>query len=78
MQSAPWDETWHRLREWTAGQGPSERLAALLLVERIGSRSSKATDKAAVNEPELDTAAMAAKRQAPNSEVARTRERDPR
>lgn len=26
-----WDETWHRLREWTSGQGPSERLAALVL-----------------------------------------------
>lgn len=26
-----WDETWHRLREWTNGQGPSERLAAQLL-----------------------------------------------
>lgn len=25
------DETWHRLREWTAGQTPSERLAALVL-----------------------------------------------
>jgi hypothetical protein len=24
------DETWHRLREWTAGQAPSERLAAQL------------------------------------------------
>src|SRR5438105_3697276 len=22
-----WDETWHRLREWTSGQGRSERLA---------------------------------------------------
>lgn len=22
-----WDETWHRLREWTSGQAPSERLA---------------------------------------------------
>ena len=27
-----WDETWHRLREWTLGQGPSERLAAQLLI----------------------------------------------
>lgn len=27
-----WDETWHRLREWTNGQGPSERLAAQLLL----------------------------------------------
>lgn len=31
MKAARWDETWHRLREWTAGQGPSERMAALLL-----------------------------------------------
>jgi hypothetical protein len=29
--SERWDETWHRLREWTNGQGPAERLAALLL-----------------------------------------------
>lgn len=28
-----WDETWHRLREWTNGQGPSERLAAQILLE---------------------------------------------
>jgi hypothetical protein len=28
-----WDETWHRLREWTNGQGPSERLAAQLLIQ---------------------------------------------
>ena len=28
-----WDETWHRLREWTNGQGPSERLAAQLLLD---------------------------------------------
>ena len=27
-----WDETWHRLREWTSGQGPSERLAAQILI----------------------------------------------
>jgi hypothetical protein len=27
-----WDETWHRLREWTNGQAPSERLAAQLLI----------------------------------------------
>lgn len=27
-----WDETWHRLREWTKGQAPSERLAAQLLL----------------------------------------------
>ena len=31
--SARWDETWHRLREWTSGQGPSERLAAQILME---------------------------------------------
>jgi hypothetical protein len=27
-----WDETWHRLREWTNGQGQSERLAAQVLL----------------------------------------------
>ena len=27
-----WDETWHRLLEWTNGQGQSERLAAQVLV----------------------------------------------
>ena len=27
------DETWHRLLDWTQGQAPSERLAALLLNE---------------------------------------------
>lgn len=27
-----WDETWHRLRGWTNGQGPSERLAAQILI----------------------------------------------
>jgi hypothetical protein len=27
-----WDETWHRLLEWTVGQGPSERLAAQVLL----------------------------------------------
>jgi len=27
-----WDETWHRLREWTNGQAPSERLAVQLLL----------------------------------------------
>ncbi len=27
-----WDETWHRLLEWTSGQGPSERLAAQILL----------------------------------------------
>ncbi len=26
-----WDETWHRLRAWTNGQGPAERLAAIVL-----------------------------------------------
>jgi hypothetical protein len=31
MSTLRWDETWHRLREWTNGQGPSERLAAQLL-----------------------------------------------
>jgi len=31
--SERWDETWHRLREWTNGQGPSERLAAQILLE---------------------------------------------
>lgn len=34
---ARWDETWHRLREWTNGQAPSERLAAqVLLSEGFG------------------------------------------
>lgn len=28
-----WDETWHRLREWTNGQAQSERLAAQILVD---------------------------------------------
>ena len=28
-----WDETWHRLREWTNGQAPSERLAAQVLID---------------------------------------------
>lgn len=27
-----WDETWHRLIEWTKGQGPSERLSAQILL----------------------------------------------
>jgi len=27
-----WDETWHRLREWTNCQAPSERLAAQILL----------------------------------------------
>ena len=31
MTAPRWDETWHRLRQWTVGQGPSERMAALLL-----------------------------------------------
>lgn len=32
MTSDRWDETWHRLREWTNGQAPSERLAVQLLL----------------------------------------------
>jgi hypothetical protein len=32
VSTARWDETWHRLREWTGGQGPSERLSAQLLL----------------------------------------------
>jgi hypothetical protein len=32
MESIRWDETWHRLREWTNGQAPSERLAAQILI----------------------------------------------
>ena len=28
-----YDETWHRLREWTKGQAPSERLAAQILIQ---------------------------------------------
>lgn len=28
-----WDETWHRLREWTNGQAPSERLAAQIILQ---------------------------------------------
>jgi hypothetical protein len=31
--TARWDETWHRLREWTNDQGPSERLAAQILIK---------------------------------------------
>ena len=31
MPQNRWDETWHRLRDWTSGQGPSERLAAQIL-----------------------------------------------
>ena len=27
-----WDETWHRLRDWTQGQAPSERLAQQILL----------------------------------------------
>lgn len=27
-----WDETWHRLLDWTNGQGPAERLAAQILL----------------------------------------------
>jgi hypothetical protein len=30
--SRRWDETWHRLREWTSGQGPAERLAVQILL----------------------------------------------
>ncbi len=33
-----WDETWHRLREWTNGQAPAERLAAQLLLAEGFSR----------------------------------------
>jgi hypothetical protein len=32
VTSIRWDETWHRLREWTKGQAPSERLAAQILL----------------------------------------------
>lgn len=32
MTSPRWDETWHRLLQWTNGQGPSERLAAQILL----------------------------------------------
>lgn len=32
MVSKRWDETWHRLLQWTNGQGPSERLAAQVLL----------------------------------------------
>lgn len=32
MATPRWDETWHRLREWTNDQGPSERLAAQILL----------------------------------------------
>ncbi|WP_019498588.1 hypothetical protein [Pseudanabaena sp. PCC 6802] len=32
MTTPRWDETWHRLREWTSGQGLSERLSAQVLL----------------------------------------------
>jgi hypothetical protein len=32
MNTTRWDETWHRLREWTNDQAPSERLAAQILL----------------------------------------------
>jgi hypothetical protein len=32
MARTRYDETWHRLREWTKGQTPSERLAAQILI----------------------------------------------
>lgn len=32
MTNSRWDETWHRLLQWTNGQGPSERLAAQILL----------------------------------------------
>lgn len=32
MATPRWDETWHRLLEWTNEQGPSERLAAQVLL----------------------------------------------
>jgi hypothetical protein len=32
MESTRWDETWHRLREWTNSQAQSERLAAQILI----------------------------------------------
>ena len=32
MTTNRWDETWHRLLEWTNGQAPSERLAAQILL----------------------------------------------
>jgi hypothetical protein len=32
MITMRWDETWHRLREWTSGQAPSERLAAQIIL----------------------------------------------
>ncbi|MEU7785589.1 tetratricopeptide repeat protein [Amycolatopsis sp. NPDC049159] len=33
--SLRWDETWHRLREWTNGQARSERLAAQVLLSQM-------------------------------------------
>lgn len=33
MNDTRWDETWHRLRDWTNGQTPSERLAAQILLQ---------------------------------------------
>src|SRR5829696_8773709 len=32
MVRTRYDETWHRLREWTKGQAPSERMAAQILL----------------------------------------------
>jgi hypothetical protein len=32
--SMRWDETWHRLRDWTNGQGPSEKLALQVLLDQ--------------------------------------------
>ena len=37
--SSRWDETWCRLRDWTNGQGPSERLAAQFLEQLHGAPS---------------------------------------
>jgi hypothetical protein len=34
MNRTRWDETWHRLREWTSGQAASERLAAQVLLSQ--------------------------------------------
>lgn len=31
--SIRYDETWHRLQQWTNAQAPSERLAAQILVD---------------------------------------------
>jgi hypothetical protein len=38
IMTSRWDETWHRLRVWTSGQGPSERLAAQVLLSEGFSR----------------------------------------